>query len=284
MFCEKCGNKISEEDKFCNVCGASLQGTPSTNTNKTETIFNDGKELLKCFFSKNPAKVVDKSKNINSYVGGAFLGISLLLFSFVSCFNITQNINVGLGSINGVINSMVSNVLGSFGDKVNDYLPDLEISPIMGLVIPYLIFAVIISAVVLGIFYATLKIRKISAPSFKCSLNMLGATSLPITTALILNIILGLIFPQSAILIFVIGVLMSVFLVYEMINSFTDSEYKPIIELAIIVTFVLLISLILLNTTVHQIADTFQNSLVSELSQKYGDGANSLSKLFSYLF
>lgn len=97
MFCEKCGNKISEEDKFCNVCGASLQGTPSTNTNKTETIFNDGKELLKCFFSKNPAKVVDKSKNINSYVGGAFLGISLLLFSFVSCFNITQNINVGLG-------------------------------------------------------------------------------------------------------------------------------------------------------------------------------------------
>ena len=77
---------------------------------------------------------------------------------------------------------------------------------------------VTISAVVLGIFYATLKIRKISAPSFKCSLNMLGAASLPITTALILNIILGLIFPQSTILIFAIGVLMSAFLVYEMIN------------------------------------------------------------------
>lgn len=122
MFCEKCGNKISESDKFCNVCGASLQGTPSTNTNKAETIFNDGKELLKCFFSKNPAEVIDKSRNVNSYVGGIFLGISLLLFAFVSCFNITQNINVGLGSINGVINSMVSNVLGSFGDKVNDYL------------------------------------------------------------------------------------------------------------------------------------------------------------------
>lgn len=284
MFCEKCGNKISEADKFCNVCGASLQGIPSTNTNKTETIFNDGKELLKCFFSKNPAEVIDKSRNVNSYVGGIFLGISLFLFAFVSCFNITQNINVGLGSINGVINSMVSNVLGSFGDKVNDYLPDLEISPIMGLVIPYLIFAVVISAVVLGIFYATLKIRKISTPSFKCSLNMLGAASLPITTALILNIILGLIFPQSTILIFVIGVMMSTFLVYEMINSFTDSEYKPIIEMAIIVMIVLLISLILLNTTVQQIADTFQNSLVSELSQKYGDGANSLSKLFSYLF
>lgn len=52
MFCEKCGNKISESDKFCNVCGASLQETPSTNTNKTETIFNDGKELLKCFSLK----------------------------------------------------------------------------------------------------------------------------------------------------------------------------------------------------------------------------------------
>ena len=38
MFCEKCGNKISESDKFCNVGGASLQGTPSTNTNKAETI------------------------------------------------------------------------------------------------------------------------------------------------------------------------------------------------------------------------------------------------------
>ena len=78
--------------------------------------------------------------------------------------------------------------------------------------------------------------------------------------------------------------MMSTFLVYEMTNSFTDNEYKPIIEMAIIVTIVLLISLILLNTTVHQIADTFQNSLVSELSQKYGDGANSLSKLFGYLF
>ena len=75
--------------------------------------------MLKCFFSKNPAEVIDKSRNVNSYVGGIFLGISLLLFAFVSCFNITQNINVGLGSINGVINSMVSNVLGSFGDKVN---------------------------------------------------------------------------------------------------------------------------------------------------------------------
>ena len=99
MFCEKCGNKISESDKFCNVCGASLQEKPSTNTNKTETIFNDGKELLKCFFSKNPAEVVDKSKNVNSYVGGIFLGISLLLFAFVSCFNTVSYTHLTLPTI-----------------------------------------------------------------------------------------------------------------------------------------------------------------------------------------
>ena len=45
MFCPKCGKKNDDEAKFCNSCGTSLSGKPTTKPTRTSSGFSIGKVI-----------------------------------------------------------------------------------------------------------------------------------------------------------------------------------------------------------------------------------------------
>lgn len=284
MFCNKCGNKVEVSDKFCDKCGANLQEISNQNVSKTSNIACDCKRILKKFFSKNPASSIEETKNVKSNIGVFFIVLAIVLFSFVSCLNITQCINRGLNSINDVINSTATNILGGLGNQVSVYLPNLEISFLIELFIPYLIFAIVVTGIVYGGIYFTLKVRKLPSSDIACTLNMLGTSSLPIIIALILNVLLGFVFPQATPFIFVIGVFVSAIFVYETIATLTNNEHKPIIEIAIIVLVVLLVGIIILNITMGQITVELKNLLMSKADEVLKGGTDLISNFLGSIF
>lgn len=284
MFCNKCGNEVEVSNKFCDKCGANLQEISNQNVSKTSNIACDCKKVLNKFFSKNPASSIEETKNVKSNIGVLFVVLAILLFSFVSCLNITQCINRGLSSINDVINSTATNILGGLGNQVSGYLPNLEISFLIELFIPYLIFAIVVTGIVYGGIYFTLKVRKLPSSDIACTLNMLGTSSLPIIIALILNVLLGFVFPQATPFIFVIGVFVSEIFVYETIATLTNNEHKPIIEIAIIVLVVLLVGIIILNITMGQITDELKNLLMNKADETLKGGTDLLSNFLGNIF
>lgn len=284
MFCKKCGNRIETSDKFCNRCGADLQEIENHDTIEISKTVNDCKRILKKFFSKNPASSIEEARNVKSKIGIFFLILSILLFGFVSCLNITQYINLGLSSLNDVISSTTTDILGGLGSQVSEYLPELEISFLIELFIPYFIFAIVVTGIVCGGIYFTLKARKLPLPSLNCSFNMLGVISLPITTVLILNVLLGFIFPLGTPFVFAIGIFVSAIFAYETITTLSSNEYKPVIEMAIIVFVILLIGIIILNITIGQIADELKYLLMSEAEGLFEDGTDLVSGFLGNIF
>ena len=284
MFCKNCGKQLDDSANFCDGCGANLQEVATVTSNKISKMLNDGKDVFKNFFSKNPANAIDIAKNADSWIGGVILTIATILFSLMACLNITQSLNSVLDSINDKIYTMVVPLLGKYGDQIGEYLPKFKMSFLIELFIPFFFLTILVGGVIFGICFLSLKIKKKSLPDIKCFLNMLGATSLPLITTLILNLILGFIFPVATIAVFAVGAVVSVVFVYEMIKSFYDSEYKPLIEITAIVSGVLLIGMIFIAIAVTMIGDELMNTFTSELGRMVDDGANFVNGIFSSLF
>ncbi len=284
MFCKYCGKEIDSSDRFCDGCGANLQESIISQATETSKVLSDGKSYLRSFFSKNPATVIDKSKNANSWIGVGIVIFAVLLYSLVTCLNITQNSNVVLSSVNDTVNSTAKDILGNFENQIGGYLPNLEISFLIELFVPYFFFAIVVMGVVLTILYLSLKVRKMPTPDLKSIFNMLGATSLPIVTALIINLIIGFILPQTSIFIFAVGIFVSAIFVYEMLRSFYGDDYKPIIEMLIIAVAVLLASAIFITITVNIIGNELENTLMSELDRMVDDGTNLMNDFLGSIF
>lgn len=284
MFCKYCGKEIDSSDRFCDGCGANLQETIISQATETSKVFNDGKSYLRSFFSKNPVTVIDKSKNVSSWIGVGLVIFAIFLYSLVTCLNITQISNVVLSSVNDTVNSTAQEILGDFGNQIGGYLPHLEISFLIELFVPYFFLAVVVIGVVFAVLYLSLRVRKMSIPDLKSSFNMLGATNLPIITVLMVNLILGFVLPQATIFIFAVGVFVSAIFVYEMLRSFYGDDYKPIIEMLIIAVAVLLASAIFITITVNIIGNELENTLVSELDRMVDDGTNLMNDFLGSIF
>lgn len=284
MFCKYCGKEIDSSDRFCDGCGANLQETTISQAIETSKVLSDGKSYVRSFFSKNPATVIDKSKNASSWIGVGIVILAVLLYSLVTCLNITQNSNVVLSSVNDTVNSTAKDILCDFGNQIGGYLPNLEISFLIELFVPYFFFAVVVMGAVLAVLYLSLKVRKMPTPDLKSIFNMLGATSLPIVTALIINLIIGFVLPQASIFIFAVGIFVSAIFVYEMLRSFYSDDYKPIIEMLIIAVAVLLASAFFITITVNIVGNELENTLMSELDRMVDDGTNLMNDFLGSIF
>lgn len=80
MYCENCGEEISDEVKFCNHCGHEIRKTPDNNSIEEKTI-NDTSDEIQT--SDKPEKVSKdtKTKNINSKY--LIIGIAAVLLIVV---------------------------------------------------------------------------------------------------------------------------------------------------------------------------------------------------------
>lgn len=284
MFCKYCGKKIDSSDRFCDGCGANLQETVSVNPTEISKMLNDGKGILKSFFSKNPANAINKAKTADSWIGAVILTFAAILYSFISCLNATQNLNSVLESINDTIYVNAMKAIGSYSSELGGYLPNFEMPFLIELFIPFFFLAVVAGGLVFGGLFLSLKVREKPIPDLKSCLNMLGTTSLPIVTALAINLIIGFILPQASIFIFAVGIFVSAIFVYEILRSFYGDDYKPILEMLIIAVAVLLASAIFIAITVNIVGNELENTLMSELDRMVDDGTNLMNDFLGSIF
>ena len=234
------------------------------------------KNIFKVFFSKAPCSVIEKSKISESKFGVIFILFNAILYGFAFCCNISQILKNWMNSVISSAESAVSDLIGGFGsalaeDAISELSGGIEEIPVLwDLVLPLALINLIVTAIIIACIYIVLKVKKQPLNPLTNTLNMVGVAGLPIIITCALNLILGLILPQYTLLIFVIGVLASVVLLYEGLKEIFKVE-KPLFEIIIMLSAVLVIATIILNIALDKVGESFLNMISSEFSNVFGN-------------
>lgn len=268
MYCRKCGKQLEDVAKFCDSCGE--QQTPSSplNSAAVNAVMNDGKQLIKHFFSKNPAAAVKQAADSQTKTGIVLIILNILLFALVACFNCTQIINHMVKSATSAIAQTASSVLGSSigGSMASQSIPDMKIPILFDLFLPLAVFALIITAILLATLYIIIKLKKLPLQSIYSFANVIGVAGLPITAALVANFILGFLFPSLTSFVFIAAVLISLVTLYEGIKALSKSDKEPIPEFAILTAVICIIAAIALQIALSQVGKAVQEVVSSAVS------------------
>lgn len=273
MFCKNCGKEIEDSAKFCDGCGASVEGTTSQNSGAAKALLGEIKVLFKGFFSKNPASVIELSKNNKTNAGIVFIILNALLYGLAFCCNLSQVLNHLVDSMFSGVKSAASDLFGSklAEDALSSVTGTVEELPVMwDLLLPFVIAALIVTAIIVGSIYIILKIKKQPTISAVKTLNQVGVSGLPLTIVLVLNLIFGLVLPQYTLLLFAVGVLMSIILLYETLKEIFNTE-KPIFEITILLALILILATIVFNIALDKLGESIVNELSSQITGTFGD-------------
>ena len=314
MYCKKCGAKIAENAKFCVACGAQRESaasaeneTPEVDTVPVENAINedpansaadisenvkatvqklsekasqssalqDGGVLLKKYFSANPVSSVSGVTSSKSSFGFVALAVNIIFFAFVSCHNIAQMIN---HICNGFLDQLIDGVGSAniLAGVAGNFVPDVHIGalyPIFG----YLaLLAVLVFAIEFVAIYIPMVLLKKKPDSLLNILNLQGVASFPLTAALVLNFIIGFVYPPLAVCLFVAALCLHINIIYEGLKTLPQTTLSPMWSTGIVVFLVLAVLMILIGTFIN----SGLNQVVSRISQYVGG----ISDLFGGLF
>jgi len=276
MFCKKCGKELEDTARFCDGCGEKQQiSSMPFNTENANAVLNDGKQIIKKFFSKNPGNALVKSAGSNSKIGVVLIAINVLLFAFVSCLNITQIVNYMIKAATSVIttNPLLGGVLGNA-------IPDVKVPISFDLFFPFALFALFIPVVVFAGIYIVFKLNKKPLMGAFTIANVVGVSGLPIATALAVNFILGFILPQFTTLVFLAALLVSLVTLYEGVKTLLEIDNARIAEFAILTLMICIVLAIASQIAFAQVGEIVQNTIMKAA----GDGLNSLSGILGNFF
>lgn len=282
MFCQKCGKEIEDGAKFCDGCGESLRET-TANTKKNDINVNaaivDGKKIAKGFFSKNPACIIDIAKDTQSKIGLFLIIINAVLFAFVSCFNITQNVNYIINSLlNGLKELVLKTGVADYSDV--NVIPKIDITTwvnSLDFFLPMALIAIVISGAMISGIYIIFKIKKLTFKSFDVVCNTIGISLLPIISALVINFVFGLFVPQICIYVFAFGILISLIVLYHNLSNVFDTD-RPLIEFSII----MLVVLVALGIAVIVGTNLLGNIIEDLIATSVSDTAESMFSIFDF--
>lgn len=265
MFCKNCGEEINNNVKFCGKCGASVQeGTENIQKNEqAKALVNEGKNLVLRFFIKNPSDVIKEAAKSTSYIGFVMIAINAILFAFVSCFNVPQS---GVYIFNSLVNSiqkMATSIGGSSlgGSIASSYLPTADASAVFDLFIPLFFAALIMLAVEFVGIYIALKVKHKKINHYANAVNVIGIATLPLSAVLILNFILGFIYPIAVPFVFVAAIFVHMVVIYEGLRHIINDGNAPILSFSIIAAIVCIAMLIIFTIAVNKISGTIQQGI-----------------------
>lgn len=265
MFCKNCGEEIKDGVKFCGKCGASIQEKDS-NTSRNEqatALVNEGKNIVLRFFTKNPSDVIKEASQSKSYIGFIIIVINAILFAFVSCFNIPQS---GVYIFNSFVNSiqeMATSISGSAlgGSVVGSYLPTVDASPILILFIPLLFAGIALLAFESIGIYIALKVKHIQINHYTNVVNIIGIATLPLSAVLILNFILGFVYPLAAVFVCFVAVLVHMVLIYEGLRHIINDGNAPIAVFSIFTAIICVVTILIFFIMTKQISGAIQKTI-----------------------
>lgn len=308
MYCIKCGAEIPEGAKFCNVCGTNQEQTNSPPQGNTESggnipnegtpsadgkepissgksvedisasvktavqklsekaskssALSDGKVLLQKFFSKNPVSVIPEAHERKSIFWILALALNVLLFAFVSCNNIAQVVN---HECNSLLDSLSSRL------PISQYpIEDIQISALYQLFGYLAVAALIIFAVEFAAFYIPLTIGKMKPESPNSILNLVGVASFPLSVVLILNFIIGFIYPPLTLCAFLAAIFVHILLLYEGLRYSLQEKISSLwvggIAALVITIIVMVVLKLAIGSVLNQALDNLTKYLVDSAS------------------
>ena len=120
-MCEKCGNEISNDDKFCRTCGAKVEKKQINLDEKTE--LNDSKKKVKTDNNHKFKEKLKSNKNIIFIIGILIICLCILF----ACFTLKSKNSVIYGDHKNV-SITETNTISEAIDKVYDAVVYVESS------------------------------------------------------------------------------------------------------------------------------------------------------------
>ena len=228
MFCKNCGKELTNDTKFCNICGTPVEAVPTTEestvyippvpqpaatsapqgtTITIPPLFSNLLSELKALFSKNPTKVASVAAKSTGFEWAIWAFLSLFSFAFSAAIFPLQIIKDLAGSIGSSLGEMEYPFGGLFG-----------ISLLIGL-ISYVVFA-------LGFWGLNCLVHKKLIHPCK-TLNVLSCAMIPLILVQFLNMILGLMWIPLTMYTTLFGVVLLVVLLYVGIQRVEKIETSP---------------------------------------------------------
>lgn len=284
MYCKNCGEEINDNVKFCGKCGASVQEAGAVTavrqeeTSMASVLITESKDTVVRFFTKNPSAVIEEAAQSKSYTGFMLIIINAILFAFVSCFNIPQ---AGVYIFNAAVNAiqdMASSISGSAlgGSIAGSYLPTAAASPIFDMFIPLFFAAIIIFAVEFAGIYIALKAERTKLSHYANAVNVMGAAALPLSAALVLNFIIGFIYPLAVLFVYAAAVLVHMALIYDGLRHMTNKDEAPVFGVAVLSVIIAAAMLIAFTVAAGRIGDALQKSITDTIADGIGSVLGSL--------
>lgn len=224
MFCKNCGVELPQGTIFCPHCGTN-QSVP---IQKKLRFINDGKMMLKGFFSKSPFSTVEKALEEKSLMvfGIIYLVLNILLFAFVSCHTLSQTLNYLISRTGDLIGTLIDSASGGLlSDLIST--ASLNVSPFYDLLLPFILIGIVVFIIEFAGIYLLLTVLKCKPESVSMVVNAIAVSSLPIAPALIISFLIGFVFSPLSFCIFVTAFIVHVIMLCKSIQIFKKSDDLP---------------------------------------------------------
>lgn len=300
MICSNCKTLNNDSSKFCIKCGSPLVNRQTitnqpSSQNQTYAYQNQSQlnnnhnyvQMTQTTIMNSPKQSINnfQSQNINSFVF-SFKNCLLLILSFIlkpfttfkeknNAFNAIKNsmlltlIIAGVSSIINLFMNMISSIfvktldIKTFEYKTTIVWENLKEIKYFQLIFKEFITIVIIILAISIIYYLASLIIKKNANFSK----FLGISALSIVPLLVCNILLKpltvLIFPKISIAISIIGLVYTIIILYENINSviLLDGNMKYYFNLICLSIIAIAGYYLLINTTISSVHDSVNDIL-----------------------
>lgn len=247
MFCKYCGNQIPEGTETCLKCGKQARN----NSYQSGSYFSGIGYMFKKLFSKTPNESISMAAKENKPYWILIAAIGTLLCGLSIYVNTRQ-----------IIGRLIS---GSAGASFTDGIRCSKIF-IYGVLIYIIGYAMIF----LGIVVLTRVFRK--SIGLHCIGNVVSVASVPLITAFLINLIVGVIYPPAVICITASAAMMDVVLLYvgiQKLDKFTQSPY-----------WVFSIILFCVCIIVSIFIFTFSKSMITSIIQDFMNSLNPFGNIF----
>ncbi len=246
MFCKNCGNNLSDDARFCNVCGTpvdAIQPAGSVAPKEPNPMFANFLAYIKGFFSSKTTETVTLAAKSKSLEWIIFIAANVLTFAL----SFMLNVKYMMGS---------NETLEVLGNNVFNYFLLFLINLFAG--------SVVLFALAGGLFLCLKLIFKRDVSLFQ-ALNIVSYATIPVTAVCTANIILGLIAFPISIITYVVGILGSCCLLYVGVQKTDEEKDVPyflfIAVLAVAAALGILITLGLYGIVIESGIENAMNSL-----------------------
>jgi len=274
MFCSKCGKQLSDDAVFCSGCGNPVGAAQTANSAAPQApaaapaslplILKRLFEQIAGFFTKkDPVGVISHSATDSTWSGAILLGFGAIITAVASMVNFNQGINM-------LIKELVGGEAFDFMAKeIAKFYPS---GATLGL---SFLGAVVIAAASVGMIFVGANFIAKKRLALYGAVNMVAYASIPLVSAFLLNMILGLIWLPLAITLTVIAALSSLLLLYSAFRKACGFEDAPfgtfMIVTAVIAIVAILFSYIWINGGIE--------SIMGDLGSLIGGGLGDLGSL-----